>query len=554
MIHATVASPEDQAVAAALREFGERLFDPWWRLTSGAIYKIITKGEGDDETVQPFIPNPIQLDFLSTLHTREALTKCRQVGFTTLSAIYLFDHAEWNANQRCAHIAQDLDKVVEIFRDKVRFTYDNQPDVLKQAFPLKKATETMLHFGHNDSIIFVDTSTRGGTINRLHISEFGKISVQGAGKAKEIVTGAFPSVPANGVIIVESTAEGQEGEFHRIAHHAEARSRSPEPLRPLEWKHRFYAWWEHDGYEIDPEGVPIGQADHRYFNEVEARIVLAGKRPAGFSLSLRKRAWYVDFRRNMLGDDRTKMWQEHPSTFEEAWLRSPEGVFFADQLSQATAAGRIGPMFRHAPFIPVNTFWDIGSRDGTAIWLHQIIHPEHRMLGHIEGWFKGYNFFVGALDRIAEAAPEGWIWGTHYLPHDADQKRQMQHRVASPIEMLREMKPTWRFEIVPPVSEKEHARSALRRVFPFLTFFHDETIPDDPEGQAPDCRRGIRHLWNYRKKRNVQTGGWSDEEFKNEAREAADALMQLAQAFDNLNPTVRAGQRPKRTGARRRMA
>lgn len=552
MIPAAVASPEDQALAAALSEFGDRLFDPWWRLTSG-LYKIITKGESGDGAVQPFVPNLIQADFLATLHTREEVTKCRQVGITTAISVYFLDHTVWNADQRCAQIAQDLDKVAEIFRDKVRFAYDSLPEPLRKAFPLKKANETLLHFGHNNSIIFVDTSTRGGTINRLHVSEFGKISVQRPQAAKEIVTGAFPSVPKNGVIIIESTAEGQEGEFHKIAHLAEARTRDPAPLRPMEWKHRFYAWWEYDKYEIDPAGVPITARDHQYFDEVEAKIVLAGKRAPGFKLPLRKRAWYVDFRRNQLANDSVKMLQEMPSTFEEAWLRSPEGVFFAEQLSLAVAERRVRPL-PHASYTPVNTFWDIGSSDGTAIWLHQFVHPEHRLIRHIEGWFQGYEFYVRALDRIAEAAPAGFVWGTHYLPHDAAHKRQQTHRVASPLDMLQELKPTWKFEIVPPVAEKEHARSALRRIFPQLWFNVDEAVPSsDDDPQAPDCRRGIRHLWNYRKKKNLQTGGWSDEEVKNEAREAADALMQLAQAFDSLNPTVRAGQRPNRDATRRRM-
>ena len=40
-------------------------------------------------------------------------------------------------------------------------------------------------------------SARSGTLQRLHVSEFGKICAQYPKKAREIVTGAFPAVGKN---------------------------------------------------------------------------------------------------------------------------------------------------------------------------------------------------------------------------------------------------------------------------------------------------------------------------------------------------------------------
>lgn len=563
---AAAISPEDRAFAEALREYGERLKDPWWRVTSGELYSVISKGLTADEldgsgieaeTVVPFIPNALQRDFLDQIHTRSSILKCRQVGFTTLISILWLDHALFVPDQRCAQIAQDLDAVTAIFRDKVRFAYDRLPEPLLRAFPLKKQTETALHFAHNNSLIYVDTSTRGGTINRLHVSEFGKISAQRPQAAREIVTGAFPSVPANGCAIAESTAEGQEGEFYETSAQAEARAKDPTPLRPLEWKFHFYAWWEHPDYQMNPAGVPISTADHQYFDEVEAKVVLAGKRPAGFKITLPQRAWYVDFRRNTFAGDTAKMWPEMPSLPEEAWLRSPEGVFYAEQLTNAVAERRIRPI-AFLPHIPVHTIWDIGSADGAAVWLVQQLHPEWRVLRFVEGWFKGYSYFINELDQIANGQRDGIVWGKHLLPHDAQHKRQQQHKVASPEDMLRELRPSWQWEIVPPVAQLEHGIEATRRLFPMLHFNVDDSLEVDPKAeQAPDCRRGIAHLWNYRKRRNDRTGGWMDEPLKNNATEAADSLRQLAQAVEggigNLSGGVRAGQRPSNKGTRARV-
>jgi hypothetical protein len=45
----------------------------------------------------------------------------------------------------------------------------------------------------------------------LHVSEFGNICAQAPEKAREIVTGALNMVEAAQFVVIESTAEGQEG-------------------------------------------------------------------------------------------------------------------------------------------------------------------------------------------------------------------------------------------------------------------------------------------------------------------------------------------------------
>lgn len=82
-------------------------------------------------------------------------------------------------------------------------------------FPLAADNADELLFAHNNSSIRVATSMRSGTIHRLHVSEFGKICAKYPDKAKEVVTGSIPAVPTNGVLVIESTAEGREGEFFR---------------------------------------------------------------------------------------------------------------------------------------------------------------------------------------------------------------------------------------------------------------------------------------------------------------------------------------------------
>ena len=421
---------------------------------------------------------------------------------TTLMAIVWLDHALFNANQRCAIIAQDATKASEILRDKIIFAYDRLPQALREAMPIASQDAEEVLFAHNNSSIKVAQSVRGGTYQRLHISELGAIAANFPKKAKEIQTGSLPAVPADGIIVIESTAEGQEGLFYRMALQAMANAELQRPLTAREYRFHFEPWHEEEAYAMDPRGVIITAADHEYFDKLERDL---GKR-----ISIRQRAWYCAFRRSEFGDDPALMWQEMPSFPEEAFQQSLEGAFYAKQLAKARIEGRIGAI-PIVTGVPVNTFWDIGSRDGTAIWLHQEIGPQHRFIGFIEGWFEGFEHYVKELEKFDV------LWGTHYLPHDADALRQGKAGVISPRQMLQDLRPRWDFDIVDRVEDITHGISAMRLAFSEAYF--DEVR----------CADGIAHLQGYRRERSPKTGAWLDTPYKNEHTEAADAIRQWAQ-------------------------
>ena len=75
-----------------------------------------------------------------------------------------------------------------------QYAYDNLPDVVRKRFPLLKDAADELLFKHNNSSVRVATSMRSGTIDRLHVSEMGKIAAMFPIKANEVITGSLPSV------------------------------------------------------------------------------------------------------------------------------------------------------------------------------------------------------------------------------------------------------------------------------------------------------------------------------------------------------------------------
>jgi hypothetical protein len=486
-----------------------------WRIYSGQLYQIMIKGEeGTDDTVLPFVPNAAQIELLENLHNRNVVLKARQLGLTTLMAIILLDHALFQRNQRCGLIAHDLASAEAIFADKVKFAYDNLPEFLRSKMPVDTSNAQQLSFAHSGSSIRVSTSMRSGTINRLHISEMGKIAKESSKKAREIVTGSLPAVPLDGILTIESTAEGTEGEFYNIASRAQAQWEEGRAPAKHEYKFFFFPWFMEPAYRIDPSGVKITEADEVYFAEVESYWARTKQFSSPVRLDAAQRAFYVAKREHDFSGDAEKMWQEFPSTPDECWQRSTEGTFYARQLSAARKEGRI-TVVPHIARLPVFTWWDIGARDGVAIWLSQYVGHQHRMIGFIEGWDEGYDYYVRKLRET------GYVFGAHFLPHDAAARRQMQFKVGAPVDMLRELAPDWTFHIVPRVESISHGIAMTRMIFPQLWFDKDA------------CAAGLEHLALYRKRWNNTLGVWSDEpDHDNPHTEAADALRQLAQGFD----------------------
>jgi len=487
-------------------EMLEFLDDPWWRLTSGKLYKIMIKGDdGEDSLVIPFIPNESQLKLLKNIHTRNNILKARQLGFTTLIGIYFLDCCLFRENVRAAVIAQSEDVAKTIFRDKVQFAYKNLPSSLRDAMPLARDSASELLFSHNNSSIRVATSARSGTLQYLHVSEFGKICAKFPERADEVITGSIPAVPMNGVIFIESTAEGQDGHFYKISKRSEALMESGKKLKPKDYKFHFFPWWEEPRYKVDPEGVNITEKDNDYFNEVETK--------AGCELTIEQRAWWCMTRDSEFSGEEEKMWQEYPSTSKEAFQRSAEGCYYSVQMTTARKQGRITTVpYREGHL--VNTFWDIGSGDGTGIWLHQEIGQCNNFIGYIEGWGEPYSYYAKKLKEL------DYVWGAHYLPHDAKHVRQGTLANISPKDSLTKLG-FKNIEIVPRVDNISHGIQATRDSFSACWF--DET----------NCKEGIIHLDSYRKKWNNTTGRFMDIPVHDIHSEGADSFRQFGQCYSS---------------------
>jgi hypothetical protein len=446
-----------------------------------------------------FVRNDAQRRWWGERWYLNVILKARQLGFSTEIAMEILDKCLFEPNTSAGIIDYSLDDAKKKLA-KIKFAYSRMREDIRQKIPLITANTETMEFA-NGSRIEVGTSHRGGTLQILHVSEYGKISAMRPDKAKEIKTGGFGTIHVGQTIHVESTAEGVGGEFYDLVQRADQLQKSGKELSELDFKLHFFAWWQHSGYRIDPKKVMIPVEVDEYF----ADLVGTHK----IRLDAEQRAWYAA-KRYQIGPD--SMFREYPSFPEEAFKSSIDGAYFKRQMSKARIEGRIGQVPYDEGRL-VNTFWDIGN-DTTAIWFHQTDGVRHRFIDYYENMDEPITHYARVLAEKKQQF--GWVFGKHYGPHDIG-NTEWGGSGKSRFEQARSMGLT--FTIVPRIDEKDNAIDAARQMIGMSWFDEKHT------------EQGVRCLDNYVKKWNEKLATWSREPLHNWASHGADSLMTGAMGF-----------------------
>ena len=392
-----VAVKDNSLTAKRAKTLGNR----FWRLNH--LYYILNE-QGEKIL---FKLNGVQTVLYFALWWLNIIPKSRQHGITTFIAIFMLDACLFNSNVRAGIIAHKLVDAKKIFRDKIKYAYDNLPADLREALPLTKddACEIMLA---NNSGIYVGTSMRSGTLQYLHVSEYAWICTHAVQKASEIKAGAMETIHEDGMIFVESTFEGPNGDFPEMCEEAEQIRLSGKDLGPLDYKIHFFPWHEKSSNVTDPQFVEVSVKDHIYFDKLEQVFKKKFTPP--------QRAWYVGKKKTL----KHLMFKEHPSTLEEASVASIEGAYYATEMAQVREEGRICRV-PHLDAYPVHTVCDLGM-GGHMPWIFfQVVGLETHIidcfsLGKKDDIRGGAAFYKRMLDTKRET--RRFSYGRHFCPFD----------------------------------------------------------------------------------------------------------------------------------------
>ena len=471
----------------------------YWRLSN--LYYITDK----NGKKMKFKFNNVQHQFYNQMHNRNIILKARQFGFTTFCSVFFLDCCLFNKGVRAGQIAHNVEDAKVFFRDKVLYAYNNLDENLKKALPLKKneAGEILISHDKNNqqlSGIRVGTSLRSGTLQLLHVSELGKIAAKYPEKALEVKTGALNSISANGVVIIESTAEGREGLFYEMCQRAMKLEKSNAILTNLDYRFHFFPWWKNSDYSLKLENNKNNLIIPSRLEEYFEKLLI----DENITLSDEQKIWYV-LKEAEQGDE---IKREYPSTAEEAFEQSIDGAYYSRQLDNLYKKNAITKV-AYDKNLEVETYWDLGIRDEMTIWFAQKFNGEIRLIDYYECTDKGLDSVIEDLHR------KKYHYSRHVAPHDI---------------MVRELssgRSRWEiaanlginFDIAPRMGLMDGI-NAVRQILPYCKF------------DAEKCELGLKGLQMYRKTWDAKNGIWGDKPVHDLASHRADSFRMLAIAID----------------------
>lgn len=185
------------------------------------------------------------------------------------------------------------------------------------------------------------------------------------------------------------------------------------------------------------------------------------------------------------------------------------GFFYRKQLNQAEEDGRIcGVPYDEA--VPVDTWWDIGFSDDTAIWFTQTVGREIHVIDYYVNNQEPATHYIDIVND------KKYRYNKHHLPHDAAAHEFSTGRTKEEV-----FTNAWgkKVDIVPKIS-KDDGIDAVRSIFSRCWFDEEK------------CELGLDALSNYRRERDPKMNRFKREPVHDWSSNGADAFRQLAVGYE----------------------
>lgn len=199
------------------------------------------------------------------------------------------------------------------------------------------------------------------------------------------------------------------------------------------------------------------------------------------------------------------------------------GAYFREEIKKAHTEGRITTV-PYDPMLPVDTYWDLGVNDATAIWFVQRSPFEARFIDYYEAQGESLSTYI----KMLRAKP--YTYGEHWAPFDINVVElgtgKSRYELAQALGL--------RFNVVPKL-DFDDGINAARMTFSKCWF--DKT----------HCGIGIDALSNYRKDVHQKTGEYKSRPVHDWSSHAADAYRYFATVYQDMASIHRVdGKKPWR--------
>ena len=217
-----------------------------------------------------------------------------------------------------------------------------------------------------------------------------------------------------------------------------------------------------------------------------------------------------------LETERLELKEKNIDLYNHVWegevLSNRDGSYYAKFIDD----GQIMD-FPVEPGIPVDTYWDLGVADATAIWFVQQVGMELRIVHAYENQGEGLQFYINYLHdwRVKNQA----VLGRHYAPHDIGVRELGTGK--SRLETARKL--GINFLVVPRLSVEDGIHAA-RAILPKCYF------------EKTGTKDGLNALRRYRKEFDEKKGTYKPHPLHDWSSHFADAFRYFAIAFRENRP------------------
>jgi len=368
-----------------------------WRLNN--LYTIIDKWGNEVRFNMNLAQHKVYA--ASIRHPRLIILKSRQQGISTLWLVSFFDDAITNKNFSIGLMAQGQDEASTLLT-RIKVLWDKLDSNIKDILNLNTSKDNTKEFSlTNGSNIFIRTSFRSATLQRLHISEMGKIANKYPEKAQETKTGTLQAIAPGNVAVIESTAEGA----NIFKDMWDSAIKNTGRLSLKDFLPIFLPWYDDPDCNSDIDQV-ITHKHAEYFEklEKEANIKLTTKQ---------KNFWIIQFRE--LED---KIYQEYPSSYLEAFMKSKDGAYYARLYLEHIKSKGHERTKLYDSNLDVQIAFDLGMNDTMVAKIFQTYRGEMRIFD--EEWDSGKP--IQYYTDILKKKPYFDHVTRIILPHDAQVK------------------------------------------------------------------------------------------------------------------------------------
>ena len=201
---------------------------------------------------------------------------------------------------------------------------------------------------------------------------------------------------------------------------------------------------------------------------------------------------------------------KYKQEFECDWIANIEGTIFGRLVKEAEDKGRLTKI-DYDPSLPVNTVWDLGVGDSTAIIFYQQLGNTIQVIDYYENNREGLPHYAKIIKE------KDYIYENHYAPHDIEvtefslgkTRREVAYQLGINFRILPKL----------PLEDGIHA---AKMILPRCYFDLD------------NCQPLVDALRHYHRRYNEKMRMFSNKPIHDWSSHACDAFRYMAIAIDEL--------------------